>query len=128
MNTEKIVFACLGGILVIGAIAWIFIALCIAHTKMDLMLKHLKNSALISTLAKLKQGGIWGRLLLVGSISGVLAFPSFYIKRGRANVEDINQFPVLLKRKLVVLQWGGIVLMSASVFLCLIGKFFDYLK
>lgn len=128
MNTEKLVFGCLGGILVVGAIVWIFIALCIAHTKMDLMLKHLKNSSLISALAKLKQGGIWGRLLLVGSISGVLAFPAFYIKRGRANAEDISQFPVLLKRKLVVLQWGGIVLMSASVLLFLIGKLFDCLK
>ena len=64
----------------------------------------------------------------MGSISGVLAFPAFYIQRGRANAEDISQFPVLLKRKLVVLQWGGIVLMSASILLFLVGKLFDFLN
>ena len=128
MSIEKIVFGLLGGILVIGAIIWIVIALRIAYTHLELMLKHLENSSTVTTLTQLKQGSLWGRVLLVGSISSVLTFPDFYIKRGRASAEDISLFPTLLKRKLVVLQWGGIVIMSSSVLLFLTRKVFDWLR
>lgn len=128
MSIEKIVFGLLGGILVIGAIIWLIIALRITYTHLDLMLKHLENSSTVTTLTQLKQGSLWGRVLLVGSISSVLTFPDFYIKRGRASAEDISLFPTLLKRKLVVLQWGGIVIMSSSVLLSLTRKVFDWLR
>ena len=128
MSIEKIVFGLLGGILVIGAIIWLVIALRIAYTHLNLMLKHLENSSTVTTLTQLKQGSLWGRVLLVGSISSVLTFPDFYIKRGRASAEDISLFPTLLKRKLVVLQWGGIVIMSSSVLLFLTRKVFDWLR
>ena len=128
MSIEKIVFGLLGGILVIGAIIWIVIALRIAYTHLNLMLKHLENSSTVTTLTQLKQGSLWGRVLLVGSISSVLTFPDFYIKRGRASAEDISSFPTLLKRKLVVLQWGGIVIISSSVLLFLTRKVFDWLR
>ena len=128
MSIEKIVFGLLGGILVIGAIIWIVIALRIAYTHLDLMLKHLENSSTVTTLTQLKQGSLWGRVLLVGSISSVLTFSDFYIKRGRASAEDISLFPTLLKRKLVVLQWGGIVIISSSVLLFLTRKVFDWLR
>ena len=128
MSIEIIVFGLLGGILVIGAIIWLIIALRIAYTHLELMLKHLENSSTVTTLTQLKQGSLWGRVLLVGSISSVLTFPDFYIKRGRASAEDISLFPALLKRKLVVLQWGGIVIMSSSVLLFLTRKVFDWLR
>ena len=128
MSIEKIVCGLLGGILVIGAIIWIVIALRIAYTHLNLMLKHLENSSTVTTLTQLKQGSLWGRVLLVGSISSVLTFPDFYIKRGRASAEDISLFPTVLKRKLVVLQWGGIVIMSSSVLLFLTRKVFDWLR
>lgn len=128
MSIEIIVFGLLGGILVIGAIIWLIIALRIAYTHLELMLKHLENSSTVTTLTQLKQGSLWGKVLLVGSISSVLTFPDFYIKRGRASAEDISLFPTLLKRKLVVLQWGGIVIMSSSVLLFLIRKVFDWLR
>ena len=128
MSIEIIVFGLLGGILVIGAIIWLIIALRIAYTHLELMLKHLENSSTVTTLTQLKQGSLWGRVLLVGSISSVLTFPDFYIKRGRASAEDISLFPTVLKRKLVVLQWGGIVIMSSSVLLFLTRKVFDWLR
>lgn len=128
MSIEIIVFGLLGGILVIGAIIWLIIALRIAYTHLELMLKHLENSSTVTTLTQLKQGSLWGRVLLVGSISSVLTFPDFYIKRGRASAEDISLFPTLLKRKLVVLQWGGIVIISSSVLLFLTRKVFDWLR
>ena len=128
MSIEKIVCGLLGGILVIGAIIWLVIALRIAYTHLDLKLKHLENSLIFTTLRQLKQGSLWGRILLVGSISSALTFPDFYIKRGRASAEDISLFPTVLKRKLVVLQWGGIVIISSSVLLFLTRKVFDWLR
>ena len=128
MSIEKIVFGLLGGILVIGAIIWLVIALRIAYRHLELMLKHLENSSTVTTLTQLKQGSLWGRVLLVGSISSVLTFPDFYIKRGRASAEDISLFPTMLKRKLVVLQWGGIVIISSSILLFLTRKVFDWLR
>lgn len=128
MSIEKIVFGLLGGILVIGAIIWLVITLRIAYTHLELMLKHLENSSTVTTLTQLKQGSLWGRVLLVGSISSVFTFPDFYIKRGRASAADISLFPTLLKRKLVVLQWGGILIMSSSVLLFLTRKVFDWLS
>ncbi|WP_443501524.1 hypothetical protein [Pseudomonas helleri] len=89
---------------------------------MDLMLRHLKNSSVVTHLTQLRKGGPWGKLLLVGSISGIVTFPSFYVKRGRVCLDDLSTFPILLKRKLVILQWGGIVLLSLGFVMWLLGK------
>ncbi len=127
MSTSRFVLGCLGGVILLGVFIWIGVALRIAYTKMDVMLEHLKNCSLITTLSQLKQGGPWGKLLLVGSVSGVVTFPAFYIKRGRASAEDLSNFPVLLKRKLVVLQWVGIILLGSAFLLWFIGKVIGWL-
>lgn len=98
-----------------GMILWIGLCLHLAYTKMDLMLEHLKNCSAIMTRAPLRHGGPWGRLLLVGGISGVVTFPKFYLKRGELNSEDLASFPAPLKRKLVVLQWSVIFLLLVMI-------------
>ena len=72
--------------------------------------------------APLKHGGPWGRLLLIGGISGILTFPNFYLKRGELCPEDLEKFPALLKRKLVVMQWSILILVVGMFLLALIGK------
>ena len=98
-----------------GLILWIGLCLHLAYTKMDLMLEHLKNCSAIMTRAPLRHGGPWGRLLLVGGISGVVTFPKFYLKRGELSSEDLASFPAPLKRKLVVLQWSVISLLVVMI-------------
>lgn len=98
-----------------GIFLWIGICLHLAYTKMDLMLGHLKNCSAIMARAPLQHGGPWGKLLLVGGISGIVTFPSFYLKRGELSAEDLASFPALLKRKLVVLQWSVIGLLSVML-------------
>lgn len=105
-----------GGGVVLGLFIWIGVGLYMANTQLDLMLGHLKNCPSVNRLVSLKHGGLWGKLLLVGSISGVVTFPGFYLKRGEVIDADLTQFPEQLKRKLILFQWVGIVLLS-SLFL-----------
>jgi hypothetical protein len=101
---------------------WIGVALHLAYTKADLMLGHLKNSSSVVSIASLRHDGPWGKLLLVGGVSGFVTFSGFYIKRGGLSVEDINSFPAPLKRKLVVLQWSVIGLFAALALFVAVGK------
>lgn len=91
------------------------VALHLAYTKMDFMLEHLKNCPAVVTQVPLRHGGIWGRLLLVGWISGILTFPGYYLKHGGVSVEDLNNFPLSLRRKLKLIKWTSIALLVAMV-------------
>ena len=128
MSTADLFFGYLCGVVLLGAFVWIGIALRIAYTKMDLMLESLKNSSIVNAFSLLRQGGPWGKLLLVGSISGVVTFPAFYIRRGRASADDLSTFPERLKFHLVMLQWAGIAILSLGLLLFLVGKFIGWLK
>lgn len=122
LNTADKIFLAVGLIDFGGIFLWIGVCLHLAYTKMDLMLDHLKNSLLLNTLGPLRQGGPWGMLVLVGSISSVVTFPDFYLKRGKVNAEDLRGFPVALKRKLMVLQWVGLILLVIMVCIGVVAK------
>lgn len=122
LDTADKIFLAVGLIDFGGIFLWIGVCLRLAYTKMDLMLNYLKNSSLMGTFAHLRQGGPWGKLVLVGSISSVVTFPGFYLKRGAVNAEDIRCFPTALKRKLVILQWAGLVLLVTMVCIGIVAK------
>ncbi|MCO7572627.1 MULTISPECIES: hypothetical protein [Pseudomonas] len=105
-------------IVLIGMVIWIGVCLHLAYTRMDEILELLKNCSAVMNRAPLRHGGPWGKLLLIGGISGVITFPGVYLKHGGVSVEDLNNFPVRLKRKLAVLQWcviGLLVMMCVLV-------------
>lgn len=122
MSTAEFIFGYLGGVVVLCTFVWIGVALKIAYANMAAILEHLKNCPAIVARAPLNNGGPWGKLLLIGGISGIVTFPAFYLKRGELNLEDLNNFPALLKRKLVLLQWSVIWLLSLAFILWGIGK------
>lgn len=113
MNTAELVVGGLCGLVIVCMFIWIGVALYMAYTKMDVMLGCLKNSSSVMSMASLRHGGPWGKLLLVGGVSGFITFPGFYLKRGSINAEDVNNFPAPLRRKLVALQWTVIGLFAA---------------
>lgn len=78
-----------------GLILWIGVCLHLAYSKVDLMLDHLKNCSAIMTRAPLRHGGPWGKLLLVGGISGIVTFPKFYFEKRRAELRGFGAFPSL---------------------------------
>lgn len=98
-----------------GIFLWIGVCLHLAYTKMDFMLERLKNCSAIMVRTPLRHGGPWGKLLLVGGISGIVTFPKFYLKRGELSSEDLTNFPIALKRKLVALQWSLIGLLLVMI-------------
>ena len=105
-----------------GIFVCIGVSLHMAYTQMELMLAHLKNSSAIQPHIPLKNGGPWGKLLLVGWIAGIVTFPGFYLKRGEVSIEELNAFPTALKRKLAMVKWSSIVLLSAMVILFIFRK------
>ena len=122
MNTAELVVGGLCGLVIVCLFIWIGVALSMAYTRMDTMLDHLKKSPCAMSIASLSHGGPWGKLLLIGGVSGFITFPGFYLKRGRISAEDINNFPVPLRRQLVALQWTVIGLFAALALLVTIGK------
>ncbi|AWY44128.1 hypothetical protein DKY63_31150 [Pseudomonas putida] len=58
---------------------------------------------------------------LVGGIAFVVAFPGFFLRHGIVNAEDIKNFPLSLKWKLVALQWGFMVVFISMGVLVSIG-------
>lgn len=122
MTTTEFALGWLCVVVIVGMFVWVGIALHMAYTKMDLMLTHLKNCSAIMIRAPLRHGGPWGKLLLVGGISGIVTFPGFYLKRGGMSFEDLSNFPVALKRKLAVLQWSVIALLLVMISLAAVIK------
>jgi hypothetical protein len=106
---EKI-FLVIGVIDLAGLLVWIGVCLLLAHTKLDLMLEHLKNCSAVRARAPLRYGGPLGKILLIGGISGLVTFPGFYLKKGGLSADDLNNFPAPLKHTFAKLQWCGISL------------------
>lgn len=123
LNTADTVFLCVGLICFGGMFIWIGVALYLAYTRMDEMLEYLKNCSAVMIRAPLRFAGPWGKLLLIGGISGIVTFPGVYLKHGGVCVEDLKEFPAPLKRKLAVLQWTGIILLSMMIILFCFGKY-----
>ena len=106
-----------------GAIfIWIGVCLHLAYTQMDEILERLKNCSAIMRRKPLRYAGPWGKLLLIGGISGIVTFPGIYLKHGGVSIDDLNKFPAPLRRKLAVLQWVSIVLLVLMILLFIFGK------
>ncbi|SDT38589.1 hypothetical protein SAMN04489802_4246 [Pseudomonas chlororaphis] len=109
-------------------IVWLGVGLYIARTETDEMLERLKNCPAIMNRASFKNAGPAGRLFLMGSVIGVIAWPGMYIRDGGASVEDINNFPQRLKRKLMVWYRVGGGLFVLFLLLWLVGKYMGLVK
>ena len=122
MTIADVIFLSVCGVVIICQFLCIGAALYLSHTKGDLMSSHFKSSSSLLTLGIYKRSSLYGRMQLIGNISSILTFPRFFLKRGLASAEDIDSFPLSLKRQLVMLQWSFIGLIVAMVLLVIIGK------
>jgi len=117
------IFLCVGVIGFGGIFVWIGVALHLAYTKMDVMLSQLKNCPAVMVRISFNSAGPWGRLFVQGAIMGLMTTPSLYLRHGGACPEDLENFPVDLKRKLVTLHWAGWVLLLIMCGLAIYAKF-----
>jgi hypothetical protein len=111
LSTADKLFLVVGLIDFGGLIACIGFTLYLAYTKMKVLLGFFQNSSAVISLATLSSGGPWGKLMVVGGISGFVTFSNFYIKRGRVSADDIRSLPSSLRYRLIALQWSVIVLL-----------------
>lgn len=112
----------LSGAVLMAIGIWIALMLHVAYTKMDFILEHLKNCKAIMALAPLRHGGPWGNLMLTGGIAGIITFHGFYLRRGELSIDDLQAFPPLLKRRLIIMHWSALGLMATLFSLVLIGR------
>ena len=126
MTVTETVFGYLSGSVVLSIVVWIGFALHTAYTQIDSILDHLSNCPAVKARAPLKHGGPWGKLLLVGGLSGIVTFPNRLLKTGQLNADDLRRFPAPLKRKLAILQWSVIGLLSFAFLLWTVGKGMDW--
>lgn len=122
MNSVETVIAYSSGAVLIAMSVWIAVMLYVAYTKMDFILGHLKHCTAIRVRVPLRHGGPWGKLMLIGGISGIITFPGFYLKRGEMSLDDLQAFPSVLKRRLIFMHWSALGLMAALTLLVLFGK------
>ncbi|MBP5070509.1 MULTISPECIES: hypothetical protein [Pseudomonas] len=122
------IFLCLGLIDFSALLVWLGVGLYMAYTDMGEMLERLKNSPVIMSRASFKDAGPAGRLFLMGSVIGVISWPGMYIRDGGASVDDVNSFPLGLKRRLMVWYQVGVGLFTLLLLLWCFGKYAGWVK
>lgn len=72
-------------------------------TRMDEILGYVKNCKVVNNQRYYLYMGAWGRFLMIGMISGALAYSSYQIRKGLMDASDVSNFPEPLKRRLITL-------------------------
>lgn len=93
---------------------------------MDEILKHLSNCRAIQIRRPLMGNDPFGRLFMMGAVSGILTAPKLYLRDGGADLSDIENFPKKLK-KTITLQYGFLAFSVAFMFVTWgIGQYMNW--
>jgi hypothetical protein len=124
MSTAEVICGFLGGGVLLGVFTLMGVMLHTAYTKEGVILEHFKNS---SVSGPMKYNGLMGKLVFISGAMAIVTFPRIHLKHRRVSAEDLKNFPASLKRKLVILQWIGIVLVSSLFLIWGIGRIVGWL-
>jgi hypothetical protein len=94
-----------------------------AYSKMEVMLFHLRNCPAVTHRVPSLKLGASGRMYVFIAITAVLAMPRRLVRIGSASAEDIENFPLDLKRKIIMLYWSCFALALVMLILTLIIEF-----
>jgi hypothetical protein len=95
-----------GGPILLGAVNTAY-CLYLSRRHLDAMMEALKNSRFIFIWGPgWRSQGWFGGCVLVTTIAGMVVWPKAYIRYGKVAAEDIENFPPLLKRLLVIYVAG----------------------
>ncbi|SHF24980.1 hypothetical protein SAMN02745148_02175 [Modicisalibacter ilicicola DSM 19980] len=73
---------------------WLYVA----FFKLSQVEKHLSNCQLVENNRRIWGGGPFGRMYRLMQISSMLLFPKPIVKNGEADLEDIQNLPISLRR------------------------------
>lgn len=110
LATFVMMFGCIG------------VSVYLAHTKVELMLKYLKNSPAVTIRQSSVRQGIWGKIFVLGGVTGVLVYSRLYIRHGGVDLKELENFPKALRRVLVFLHWTGIAVILTMLLLVTAAK------
>ncbi|WDG78609.1 hypothetical protein PUP68_14855 [Pseudomonas chlororaphis] len=75
----------------------------LSFTRIDEILGYVKNCKVVNNQRYYLYMGAWGRFLMVGMISGALAYSGYQIRKGLMDAGDVDNFPESLKRILIAM-------------------------
>ncbi|MGH8384486.1 MAG: hypothetical protein ACRESJ_03190 [Pseudomonas sp.] len=101
------------GLVLLGQIVWLAVALHMARTKMDVILDLLYGGYTVSARDYYRAAGLMGQLRFIGQVSGIVTFPGAYLKHSSVRAEDLEKLPVSLKKELLIMHWSLIGLLIA---------------
>lgn len=113
MTTAYVISAYIGGGIILGLFIVEGIALYWEMTLKQELLSYFSNSPGILTKATSKRDSLILKLMFIGAIAGAVAQPAGYIKRGELSADDLQNLPLSLKRKLVIMHWTVTGLLAA---------------
>jgi hypothetical protein len=122
MSTARFVVGLLSASVFLCMSVWCGVALYMAYKKIEMLLHLFPKSVGVKTLTPLRHAGIWGKLMLIGGITGYVAFPRLYLKNGQLSSEDLQAIPNSLRLKLAIMHWLLVTLVLAMLALCFISK------
>lgn len=109
------VLACCSVVTMCGGVAVSAVYLYLGFTRMDEILGCVKRCEIVERNKFYFYMGGLGRLIMVGMVAGFLAYPKFLVKKGAMDARDIESFPELLGRRLVILFNVHLVLFVSFV-------------
>ena len=122
LSTADTLFLVVGVVDISGLFAGVGYMLFLANTKMNILQRCFKNSWGVTGREEFGYSGVWRRIMIIGRISGYVTFSTFYINRGILSADDLKELPASLKRKLIALQWIGIILLIVMFGLALVAE------
>lgn len=76
-----------------------------SHYFNDILHALRRSEALRKCVSMWGSSDTFSRALIVSAMSGGLLFPTYAIKRGLLNEDDVNEFPKTLKRWMSIATW-----------------------
>lgn len=105
------------GYIVIGALTWVVISLYLCRSFREQIISHMPSSTSVVSTAPTKTDNQWKKFIWINNVAAYVTFPSFHIKRGELNPDEIQNLPVPLRRRLIALRWGIVSLVSSVAIL-----------
>lgn len=112
MSLSKGMVAIVGGAVLLGILINIIVTFYLSYTKLDAVLRLMKNASGNRWHMPLSLGPK-GRLFLMAELSALVVFQNHSVKWGRMTNAELAAIPASFKRQLVLLSWSNTALCIA---------------
>lgn len=109
--------------IIVGLWLQITLWLYVAYAKLSNIESHLKSCKLVENNRYIWGGGPLGRMYRLMQISGMLFFPKIIARNGEADLEEIRELPISLRRWATIPASTGTALFCAMIILWAYGKY-----